>query len=419
METGQIDMISSYLQEHQTEQYPICNELLAVKDEYTKSIYFRLLCTLIRYAEEPNEMQVLFMNRLIFGCRAERSYPEYMQMSMELKKQDIDGFIYSLKQNDLKYYFCIDGCILLTLGNGPEQRYELLVKCVEILGITRPELRYLALVSRAVLAQSSDMLDQAKEQATESTENLSLNHYLAGFYNGLLVNSKERIHFYSCCHARMDLSHYPILTAKTVILEGISAELISDLQFQNCEIVIIRDVHMKVNDFCFAFDHVRTVRLENSVFEQGKKNAIAFHNCLDVQITNSQFLDFSCRTITEENVSSFTIQDSIFENCMYQYRHSHMDWSSFACVIYTSDPNANGRNILQHCSFINCGGKNLNTSKSSDILSNCISRLINCTFTNCWHYNYYGLDPDNRDRKMFRWDTEVENCHVINSARIN
>lgn len=413
------EFIKKYFESIKVNQNLFQNLTLKTQNEYIKSLYFRMLCVLAQYTGNVNEMQTLYLKRLMDGCKAELDYIEYMRMAMSLNIKDIDGFVLGFKEDDLRYYFCIDGCILLVLGDGNEKKYELLVKCAEILKINPQKLQSLALLSKAIILQDSEMINCVKQQSVELIERLCLYPYIANFYTGLIENNESKFHLYSCCNKKVNLSLNPKITAKTVIIENIFYKLETNIIFENCESVIIRNANISLKDFCLIFNNIRTVSLERCTFERGKKNAIAFHNCLDVQITNCQFLNFSCRTIIEEKVHSLTMQNSKFKNCMYEYTHNHSDWSSFACVIYTSDPDANGRNILQHCSFINCGGKNLNTSKSSDILSNCISRLINCTFTNCWHYNYYGLDPDNRDRKMFRWDTEVENCHVINSARIN
>ena len=50
-----VDEIRKYFEEHKAERYPFENALLREKDEYVKSLYFRMLCTLVRYTGEPDE----------------------------------------------------------------------------------------------------------------------------------------------------------------------------------------------------------------------------------------------------------------------------------------------------------------------------------------------------------------------------
>ena len=131
-----IDKIRKYFEEHKAERYPFENALLSEKDEYVKSLYFRMLCTLVRYTGEPSEMQVLYIRRLISGARAESDFQDYMKMALDLDTEDIDEFISVFKEDDLKYYFCIDGAILLSVIKGADKNYALLAELIEMLRLT-------------------------------------------------------------------------------------------------------------------------------------------------------------------------------------------------------------------------------------------------------------------------------------------
>lgn len=413
-----IDTVRKYFQSLKANRYPFVNETLAEKDEYTKSLYFRLLCTLVRYTCEPNQMQVLYIERLIAGCKAEQKYRDYMRMALELEIKDVEEFVSALKETELKYYFCIDGSILLMLSNSDDKNYELLAEIVEIFGITRQEVQYLALASRAIVAQNSTMFEDAQKQSPESMSSLFLFPYIANFHTGLVINDRKIFHMYSYEKSYVDLSRFSSVTSQTVILDNSIISLQKNISFEDCDTVIFRDCNFDLNEFCLLFHRVNLVSFENCTFAGGKKRPITFDICSEVQILMCTFKGFSSQTIKEENVEKIIIKDSSFNDCIYEHQSFSHNWMSKGCVIYSSNPDVLGFNYFQNCYFINCGGKNLRNHHLTNFISNCKGKLVNCFFENCWHYTEGRRDPDDSRRRMFTSDTEVENCQVVNSANI-
>ena len=137
---NRINKLREYMAEQKPEQYPLENNMLAQKDEYTKSLYLRMLCALIRYAGEPDEMQMLYIRRLIAGIDAEQEYPDYMKMALDLSTDDVDEFVSAFEDDELSYFFALDGMILLAVANGAEKQYDLLAELVELIDIDREEL---------------------------------------------------------------------------------------------------------------------------------------------------------------------------------------------------------------------------------------------------------------------------------------
>lgn len=64
--------------------YPIVNPELLGLDEYIKSLYIKLLCTIILYENDPLEMQVLYLKRIMQGMDIEDPIEEYMKKALEL-----------------------------------------------------------------------------------------------------------------------------------------------------------------------------------------------------------------------------------------------------------------------------------------------------------------------------------------------
>ena len=241
-----IDKIRKYFEEHKAERYPFENALLSEKDEYVKSLYFRMLCTLTRYTGEPSEMQVLYIRRLIAGSHAENKFEDYMRMALDLDTEDIDEFISVFEEDDLKYYFCIDGAILLSVIEPHDKNYELLAELIELLGITQRELRHLTTVAKAVISQSVELFNEAQKLASETTRNLSLYHYVANFYAGVILSTPKELHIYSCHRTNVDLAQHSTFRSKKVIIENISSALKFNCVFDGCEEVLIRNCKVSV-----------------------------------------------------------------------------------------------------------------------------------------------------------------------------
>lgn len=102
----------------------------------------------------------------------------------------------------------------MALRKSEDKDYELFAELIELLGITQDELMYLVSVSKAILCLSSEQFDKAKEISPKSTKELSLYHYIAGFYTGMIVDTPELRHIYSCNKTEVNLSDYKAYKAK-------------------------------------------------------------------------------------------------------------------------------------------------------------------------------------------------------------
>lgn len=290
----QIDTIRSYLAEYKAERYPLENELLSKKAEYVKSLYFRMLCTLVRYTGDPSEMQVLYIRRLIAGTHAESEFQDYMKMALDLDTEDIDEFISVFKEDDLKYYFCIDGAIVLSVRKADEKNYELFAELIELLGITRDELTYLVSVARAILCASSEQLDLAKKISPKSTKDLSLRPYVAGFYTGMLADTSKLRYIYSCNKTEVNLSNYTAYDAKRVILENITISLQQDLVFDGCAEVIIRKCSFHGNSNRLKFLRVGHVTIEECEISNFSNRFAIFTDTNNLYLNKNRFVNCGC-----------------------------------------------------------------------------------------------------------------------------
>ena len=265
--------------------------MLAEKEEYIKSLYLRMLCALIRYTGEPSAMQVLYVRRLMAGINVEAAFEDYMKMALDLNTTDVDEFIAAYKQDTLKHYFCIDAIILLSVAENAEKNYELLAELVEMLGINREQLKYLTAVAKAIVMQSSELFDEAKKLLPDSLLNLSLFHYIDGFYTGKIVDTYEKRYLYSPNKGMIDLTSY---NAKQVIIENISATLQHDVDFNGCEEVIIRNCKFYDSEYNFNFISVGKVIIENCEIVNFSNRVAYFSGVNDMIIDGNKFVNCGC-----------------------------------------------------------------------------------------------------------------------------
>lgn len=291
---NKIDKIRKYFEGKKAELYPLKNAMLAEKEEYIKSLYLRMLCSLIRYTGEPSAMQILYVRRLMAGINAEAAFEDYMKMALDLNTTDVDEFIAAYKQDTLKHYFCIDAIILLSVAENAEKNYELLAELVEMLGINREQLKYLAAAAKAIVMQSSELFDEAKKFLPYSLVNLSLFHYIDGFYTGKIVDSHEKFHVYSSNKAVLDLTNYVSLNAKQMIVENISASLPHNIEFRGCAEVVIRNCKFYDSEYNFNFINVGKVIIENCEISNFSNRVANFQNVNNIIITDNKFVNCGC-----------------------------------------------------------------------------------------------------------------------------
>lgn len=396
---NKIDKIRKYFEVKKSELYPIKNTALAEKDEYTKSLYLRMLCSLIRYTGEPSKMQVLYVRRLMAGINAEAAFEDYMKMALDLDTTDVDEFIATYKQDDLKYYFCIDGMILLAVAENAEKKYELLAELVEMLGINREQLKYLSAAAKAIVMQSAEMFDEARKFLPDSLLNLSLYHYIAGFYVGKIVDTYEKVHIYSLNKADLDLTNYVSFKAKQVIIENISVSLPHDIEFRGCAEVIIRNCKFYDSEYNFNFINVDKVTMENCEFTNFSNRVACFTDVNNIIIDGNKFVNCGCNSdgdieggvfyCSGKNEMYFVIlQNNELLNCYIARTHyTYNYWATDIFVhfkITVNDIKVVGNHFIgcecrnngnrKYDAYIGCYAENV--SEEKNICSGSVSRIF-------------------------------------------
>lgn len=362
-----IDKIRKYFDEHKAERYPFENTLLREKDEYVKSLYFRMLCTLVRYTGEPSEMQVLYICRLIAGSDAESEFQDYMKMALDLDTEDIDEFISVFEEDDLKYYFCIDGTILLSVVNGAEKNYELLAELIEMLGIINIELKYLTMVAKAIITQSSKLFDEAKGYVSDTTENLSMFLYVWGFYTGTVIDTPSEIHIYSKDKSCVNMSDYATFKVKKVTIENVTIDLQDDVVFENCEEVVIKNCKFLGDKCRCLFFNVGKVVIENCNISNFNNRFMILQDCKELIVSKNHFTncgyteesDVRGGVIYSEGEESAVIilKNNTLQNCYIARKTQRYNWGCTGIFINNASYSIEMLQVVGN-HFIGCQCKN-------------------------------------------------------------
>ena len=377
-----VDIIRMHCEKMKAKQYPLANSLLAQKDEYTKSLYIRMLCVLIQYANDTNEMQVIYLRRLIAGIDAEQSFQDYMKMALNITTGDVDEFINLLKDNDLRYFFCMDGIILLSIISSTDKQFELLAELMELLKINFKEVEYLSHLSKAIIEQNSQIITD--EYCPKSLEKISFYHYLKDFFTGTIVNTNEMYHLYSHNKEVLSLTNSVCFTSENVIIENITADIVEDIVFDGCATVTIKKCTFSGHSSSFVFKRVGKVIVEECDINNFNNRFANFHSTNNIIIRKCNFLNCGCTSAGDikggviytgsDVVDNIILEGNKLNNCYVERVERRHNYWATAVFLYT-ERGANNMEVLGNI-FNGCACRNNGDFKNAYISTNCIGTAI-------------------------------------------
>ena len=187
--------IRNAMTEMKAEMYAIKNPELAELDEYRKTLYLKVLCTVLQYENTPSDMQILYLKRLLKGLGADEPVEEYMRKALDISDVDIREFVGYMKDSRIKYYFALEGILLISMGDYSADTYEYLAELIELTGISKDELRGVSLVAKSVLQQDSAYYDQAKELLTDDLQQVNFAPYIKNYYAGAILDTQHEKYY--------------------------------------------------------------------------------------------------------------------------------------------------------------------------------------------------------------------------------
>lgn len=287
--------IRKVMDEMRIEKYEINNPQLAAMDEYTKTLYLKILCTVVQYDNNSSEMQIEYLKRIVEGMKVDETIEEVMKKGLGISETDIQEFVNIMRENEIRYYFALEAILLIQMGNAGKNNYEYIAELIDLCNITKNELKCLTFVVKSVLEQNSDYFENAKEIMPDSMEQVSWMPYMENYYAGAIMDNKIEKYY----------------TAPDVsILEGVDLPIIFNeekVTFHN-NIINLREM--------MYFKGCREIVFQNCKFI-GEKAKLKINNAGSVRFENCSFSQFKNRVVEISNTNEMIVRNCKFNECGY------------------------------------------------------------------------------------------------------
>lgn len=394
-----IEKLCIYLKNNKERIYPINNDMLVSTTDFVLNGYMKMLGVILQQSSDITEAQLSIYKRLIAGTETEKKAEEYLRMALEVEVDDYENFILEIKKLPIKYRFILDAMILTCVDEKNSEQIKLVAEFAESLGIEKEDVRYLAIMAKAILCMDISAYVGANEMKKDNIpENV--------FWGYVRLMTSESI-----------IKNENITIFQPTYEEDVTIEKLLEICNADTPCVKLSNVKVDISEYNLSFVNQEKVILDGCEFIGGNKYSIQFTNCKEVVIKNTSFKDFSVRTICLNNVTAMRIYKSSFEQCSLKYDSNASDWMMLGGVIYVDNILDNMDPILiEGCTFTNCGGRNSANWYRSAFISNYRCNVNESKFINCWHYSDTSIDPENVNRTMFPSRSEAIRCTYENSA---
>lgn len=287
-----IEGIRNLMKDMKVEKYAIINPDLIEVDEYIKSLYIKVLCTVIQYQNYPSDMQVLFLKRIVCGMKLDDSVEDYMRKALEISDKDIQEFITIFTEQKYKYYFALDGLLLVSMGNGKGVNYEYLAELIELIDINKMDLEYISLIARSVLQQESSYYEQAKALINDRVSALDFAPYINSFYVGSIVDTDMEKHYFAPDKKCSSNMIYPnTYKTRNVIFENLIITITDDWLFDGCESVVFKNCELDSKNGRLEFSAVGKAVFENCKVTNFKNRFAYFKHLNSLDVCGCKFIE--------------------------------------------------------------------------------------------------------------------------------
>lgn len=329
MGLNKADGIKQMLDALKSEKYALRNSELVILDEYIKKLYVKLLCTVIQYKDEPEEGQLAYLKRVISGIDIDDTLEVCMRKALEISEADVKEFLSIVSKEKYKYYWTLDGIVLLAMAKKNKESYEYFAELIELLEINKSDLEYISTVAKAVLEQSSVYFNHSTTLKNERVENLNFVPYIRNFYAGAIVDTESEKYYSAPDKELSGDIIYPVnYEEKRVVFENVIIEVKDAWNFNWCEEVIFSNCTLIGNNNPLNFYRVDTVKFSNCRVENFSNRVAVMDsiNKFEVSFSEFSYCGKTCdsfKTISgglfvvdgENQPEIVNIENSEFHNC--------------------------------------------------------------------------------------------------------
>lgn len=340
-----VEKIREYFKKNKAKNYPINNHFLNHFDEDIKELYICILCNIITYKNVPKEEQKMHLERIIAGTDILGDVDEHIIRASSITPEDFEDFVESFLDSEVKYIFFVDAIILISFCDFKvDEQVELLTEIMEIMKMSREEVKYLTAISKSILEQSFDLYSKALNFKPSSINNYIFICYTSQFVLNLIVGDEngnaylEEFNIEKEYYEKDNLVFENInFFNEDISLDAIEFNSIKNIKFINC-------------------------KLNNRVYQ------LKFINCGEVNFINCSFFETQNEIIYLDFTNEINFLDCKFNDCGYfiVWNNSTLKTASFfKCRFYNCGNNSQEailyvgdvKNIcIESCQFneINC-----------------------------------------------------------------
>jgi len=373
-----VEIVRSFFKKEQPKNHPIKDHPLEKCEEYTKNLYVDMLCVFAMYDNDDTENQFNFIQRIMSGIEDTLSINDHIKRAMEVNVDKVGEFIKQIQDNDIKGIFFTDALIISCANGSPTKKQtEFLAEFADTIGFEKKTISFLSKMVVSILEGNSDKLNECANECEDI---------------GKYVES-------AMCYLKTNLEKILLSCDGTVYWHLKSQDKIEQLadnyQFKNLDSVVLESIVIDKN---ISFSAVKTVRIENCIFEENRNGPVlAFSGVETVIIDKCIFRNLAkvLNFITKPSVANIT--NSLFENC------SALSGDKEAVIITST-----GADIK----FENTVFKNIYNSYSDRSYDHVVIsygnniEISNCEFYDCtWYYTWRGENgmfypqPKGKDNK--------------------
>lgn len=222
--------------------------------------------------------------------KVEESMEDYMRMALEISADDLQEFIMIMKGNRAKYYFALDGILLIAIMMSEQANSEYLAELIELCDISKEDLKFISLVAKSVLYQDSTYFDVAKKLLNDNVKELNFLPYIENYYAGAVVDTLSKKTFYAPKNFTECKITYPVLyEEEEVCFQNLDIEVTTKWKFRGCRKVTFKNCKIKSTGGFFNFNSVGNIRFEECQFYDFKNRVGYIKSVNDFALVNCRY----------------------------------------------------------------------------------------------------------------------------------
>lgn len=366
---AKISKLRAFFKKVQPLNHPIYNHPAAKCDEYTKGIYFDMLCVMSMYDNDDTENQNRFIQRLMAGSGDTLTISEHIRRAMELSVEKMADIIKQIKNSKMPEIFYLDAVIISCANGTPSKKQvEFLAELGDALGMTKDNIEFVCELAVAVLEQNFDKLKAIPEKYDNIADTINAaDCYVKTIIDSNIVSTSKDVHYY-------------------YLVKSKHKDFSEDYEFRNQDSVTLENI---IIDKKLKFTSVKKVKLIGCIFENISDKAISFTGVEQVEIIDCRFNNLKKVLYFNDGDTAVDISNSSFTDCLNNSGSTVISSSSNSKIKFYL---CSFRNITAQHDYGIISYNNRVTAKSCEFNSCSSGRALfesgtytdsNCKYTGC------------------------------------